>query len=99
MKRVQSWMVQQKTSLIYYKVEIINLNGKRKYLKILDKFEIVDGKRKISIEPNENLQIDFQLNYKNKVIGNQRNLINFDNDKLDEISSSRTFCLFQDIEK
>ena len=84
---------------ILSKVEVINLNGKRKYLKILDKFEIVDGKRKISIEPNENLQIDFQLNYKNKVIGNQRNLINFDNDKLDEISSSRTFCLFQDIEK
>ena len=84
---------------ILSKVEIINLNGKRKYLKILDKFEIVDGKRKISIEPNENLQIDFQLNYKNKVIGNQRNLINFDNDKLDEVSSSRTFCLFQDIEK
>ena len=81
------------------KVEIINLNGKRKYLKILDKFEIVDGKRRISIEPDENLQIDFQLNYKNKVIGNQRNHINFDNDKLDEIFSSRTFCLFEDIEK
>ena len=84
---------------ILSKVGTINLNGKRKYLKILDKFELVDGKRRISIEPNENLQIDFQLNYKNKVIGNQRSIVNFDNDNLDEISSSRTFCLFEDIEK
>ena len=28
---------------------------KRKYLKILERFELVDGKRKISIEPNNDL--------------------------------------------
>ncbi len=84
---------------ILEKVELKTLSKRRSYLKILDKIELVDGKRKISIEPNKNFQVDFQLNYKNKIIGNQRNLIDFENDKLDEVSSSRTFCLFEDIEK
>ena len=80
--------------------EIINLSEKRKYLKITDKVEIVDGEKKISIEPNdETFQVEFQLNYKNKVIGNQKNKINFNKDSIDDISKSRTFCLFDDIEK
>lgn len=81
-------------------VEKINLYEKRKYLKIINKVEIVDGERKISIEPsNETFQVEFQLNYKNKVIGNQKNKINFNKDNFDDISKSRTFCLFNDIEK
>jgi UDP-3-O-[3-hydroxymyristoyl] N-acetylglucosamine deacetylase len=80
--------------------EIKNLPEKRKYLKITDKVEIVDGEKKISIEPNdETFQVEFQLNYENKVIGNQKNKINFNKDSFDDISKSRTFCLFNDIEK
>ena len=41
----------------------------------------------------------FQLDYKNKIIGKQQNTINFQQDNLDEIINSRTFCLFKDIEK
>ena len=44
-------------------------------------------------------EVDFQLNYKNKVIGKQKNNINFQKDNLEDISSSRTFCLYEDIEK
>ena len=81
-------------------IDLISQNKKRKYLKILNKVELVDGKRTISIEPNQSsLEVDFQLNYNNKVIGNQKNLVNFQKDNLDQISSSRTFCLFEDIEK
>ena len=73
---------------------------KRKYLKISDRIELIDGKRKISIEPNKSsLEIDFQLNYKNKIIGKQKNTVDFQSDNLDEVSSSRTFCLYEDIEK
>ena len=73
---------------------------KRKYLKILDKIELIDGKRKISIEPNEkSFEVDFQLNYENKIIGKQKNNINFQKDSLDKVISSRTFCLLEDIEK
>ncbi len=85
---------------ILKKKEIKKLNAKRKYLKILDKIELVDGKREISIEPNESaLEVNFQLNYKNNVIGNQKNCVNFQFDDLTDIYQSRTFCLFDDIEK
>ena len=73
---------------------------KRKYLKVLEKIELVDGKRKISIEPlDKSLEVEFQLNYKNELIGNQKNKINFETDNLQDVSDSRTFCLFEDIEK
>ena len=32
----------------------VRLEAKRKYLKILDKIELIDGKRNISIEPSKN---------------------------------------------
>lgn len=82
------------------KTEIKLLSAKRKYFKILNKFEMVDGKKSISIEPSEEFfEVDFQLNYENKIIGKQRNVVNFQNDNLDDVSSSRTFCLYEDIEK
>ena len=85
---------------ILKKTEIRTLSKKRKYLKILDKVELTDGERKISIEPNEmSFEVEFQLNYENKIIGKQRNFINFQNDNIDDVSKSRTFCLFEDIEK
>ncbi len=79
---------------------IIDQSKKRKYLKISNKIEVIDGKRKISIEPNNSsLEVNFQLNYENKIIGKQKNVVDFQTDNLDEITSSRTFCLFEDIEK
>ena len=82
------------------KVDTIDQPKKRKYLKISNKIELVDGKRKISIEPHKNsFEVNFQLNYKNKIIGQQKNNINFQSDSLDDVSNSRTFCLFEDIEK
>ena len=77
----------------------LKLPEKRKIMKVNDKLELVDGERKISIEPSENFEVDFQLDYKNKIIGKQRNIINFQNDNLKEVIESRTFCLFEDIEK
>ena len=84
---------------ILQKTKIKNLTEKRKYLKITDTVELIDGLRKISIEPNKSFEVDFQLNYENKIIGQQRNLVNFQNNKLKDIVESRTFCLFEDIEK
>jgi UDP-3-O-[3-hydroxymyristoyl] N-acetylglucosamine deacetylase len=81
------------------KTKIKTFSKKRKYLKILEKIEFSDGEKKISIEPSKSLEVDFQLNYQNKIIGKQRNIINFNDDNLDEVSNSRTFCLFEDVEK
>ena len=81
-------------------VVLVDQSKKRKYLKISNKVELIDGKRKISIEPhNSSLEVNFQLNYENKLIGKQKNVIDFEKDNLDEVSNSRTFCLYEDIEK
>ena len=85
---------------VFNNLEIKNLNKKRKYLKVLERVELTDGARKISIEPNDfTFEVDFQLNYKNKIIGKQRNKVNFQIDDLKDITDSRTFCLYEDIEK
>ena len=71
-----------------------------KIIKIKKKVIFNDGKRSISIEPSKlSLDINFKLKYKNSVIGNQKNKINFYEDDLRDIFNSRTFCLFEDIEK
>tara|TARA_B100001996_G_scaffold120536_1_gene91179 strand:+ start:2567 stop:3487 length:921 start_codon:yes stop_codon:yes gene_type:complete len=71
-----------------------------KIIKIEKKISINDGERKISIEPNKiSLDIDFEIKYKNELIGNQRNCINVYEADLSEIYNSRTFCLYEDIEK
>ena len=71
-----------------------------KIIKINKKIEIRDGERFISIEPSIlSLDINFELKYANKLIGNQKNKINVYEDDLTDIFNSRTFCLFEDIEK
>ena len=80
--------------------KVLNNQIKKKIFKILNKIELIDGSRKISIEPNNSsLEVNFQLNYNNKLIGKQKNNIDFQKDNLEEVLSSRTFCLYEDIEK
>ena len=82
------------------KIGVKEQKAKRKYLKILKKFEFEEDKKFISIEPNENsLNVDFELVYSNNVIGTQRNQINFSDKDLFHVYTSRTFCLFEDVEK
>jgi len=82
------------------KIGVKEQKKKRKYLKILKKFEFKENEKFITIEPNENsLNVDFQLVYPNDVIGKQRNQINFSDKDLYNVYASRTFCLFADIEQ
>ena len=70
-----------------------------KIIKINKEISFSDGERFISITPSTlSLDIDFELKYKNKTIGNQRNKIKVYEDDLFDIYNSRTFCLFEDIE-
>jgi len=85
---------------ILKKTKLKTLNKKRKYLKILDKISLIDGEKNISIEPNnQSFEVNFELNYENKIIGNQSNNVNFQIDDLKDVCESRTFCLFDDIQK
>ena len=71
-----------------------------KLIKINKKIEIQEGKKFISIDrSNVALEIDFEIKYENQLIGNQKNKVNIYEDTLDEIYDSRTFCLYEDIEK
>ncbi len=71
-----------------------------KIIKINKKIEIRDKERFISVEPSIlSLDINFELKYANKLIGNQKNKINVYEDNLTEIFNSRTFCLLKDVEK
>ena len=70
-----------------------------KIIKINNKIEYSDGKRYITIQPSTlSLEIDFELKYKNLVIGNQRKKVKVYEDDLTDVFNSRTFCLYEDIE-
>ena len=82
------------------KVGVKTLQAKRKFLKIIKKFELKEKEKTISIEPNcERLNVNFQLVYSNSVIGTQSNQVNFPDTDLKNIYTSRTFCLYEDIEQ
>ena len=71
-----------------------------KIIKIKKEVKFSDGERFISIKPSTlSLDIDFELKYENKIIGNQRNKIKVYEDDLANIYNSRTYCLYEDIEK
>ena len=82
------------------KVGIENSNEPIKIIKIEKKIEFKDGTKYISIEPNKmSLEIDFELKYENCLIGNQRNTIKVYESDLNDVYNSRTFCLYEDVEK
>ena len=83
-----------------FKAGIKDSEAPIKVIKIEKKVEFKDGKKSISLEPSKiSLDIDFELKYKNSLIGNQRNLIKVYESDLTEVYNSRTFCLFEDVGK
>ena len=69
-------------------------------IKINKKVKFIEGEKFISFEPNKiSLEIDFEIKYKQNSILNQRNKKNIYMDDLEDMYNSRTFCLFEDIEK
>ena len=71
----------------------------RKYVKVKKKVEIKDGSKYISIEPSDNdLIVDFEIIYKNPLIRTRRKEFKLSKDNLSDIYSSRTFCLYEDID-
>ena len=82
------------------KIGIKKSDAPIKIIKILKKIEFIDENKTITIEPSKiSLDIDFELKYTNEIIGTQRNLIKVFESDLSDIYNSRTFCLYEDIEK
>ncbi len=71
----------------------------RKFIHVEKKIEVREGDKFISIEPSDDdLIIDFEIIYKNPLIRTRRKEFKLSKDKLSEIYSSRTFCLYEDID-
>ena len=72
-------------------IKLININ----------KTVIVEEENKfISIEKsNTTLEIEFEINYHDQLIKKQKNKVNVFQDNLENIFNSRTFCLYEDIDK
>jgi len=71
-----------------------------KIIKIQKKITYHQGDKFISIEPSKlSLDINFKLKFEDCLIGNQENKVNVYEDDLLDIFNSRTFCLFDDVEK
>ena len=85
------------------KIENVGIKDSKipiKVIKINKPINIKYENKEMSILPSKiNLEIDFEINFNNPLINKQRNKINVYEDDLDEVISSRTFCLFEDIEK
>jgi len=71
-----------------------------KLIKIEKKISYEEGSKSISLDKSKVAsEIDFEIKFKNEIIGTQRNKINVFNDDLKNIFEARTFCLFEDVEK
>ncbi len=84
----------------FKKVGLKLSNQPLKIIKINKKIVIEDNEKFISIEKsNVTSDIEFEIKYRNKIISTQKNKINVLENQLDDIFNSRTFCLYEDIEK
>lgn len=82
------------------KVGLKNSNIPIKIIKINKRVTVEDGSKKITVEPSKiSLDIDFEIKFNNPLIGTQRNKVKIYEEDLSDVFNSRTFCLFEDIEK
>ena len=82
------------------KVGLKTSNIPIKIIKINNRVTVEDGLKKITVEPSKiSLDIDFEIKFNNPLIGTQRNKVKIYEEDLSDVFNSRTFCLFEDIEK
>ena len=71
-----------------------------KFIKIEKSVSINEDTKYIKIDKsNITLDIDFEIKYKNPLIGTQQNKVSVYQDDLTDTLNSRTFCLYEDIDK
>ena len=82
------------------KVGLIFSDEPIKIIKINNLVNLKEENKSISIDTsNVTGEIDFEIKYSNKLINVQKNKVNIFEDDLDDIFNSRTFCLYEDIDK
>ena len=77
-----------------------NYDDPIKLIKIENKVELTERNKSISIDKsNVTSEIDFEIKYDNPIIQTQRNKVSLFEDDLNDIFNSRTFCLYEDLNK
>ena len=85
---------------LIFSIGVKSQTEKRKFIKVQNEFELKEDSKKISIKPNNyTFDVNFEIDYNNKIINKQNNHVDFYRDELKDVYSSRTFCLFEDIEE
>ena len=75
------------------------LSEKRKFLKITKHIEIIDGEKKCSLSPSNNMNFFASIDFSDKVIGKQEASISLENFNFkDNVSNARTFGFMRDVE-
>ena len=78
---------------------IEKLSEKRKFLKIKDHVEIIDGDKKCSLSPSNDMKFFASIDFSDKVIGKQEASISLENFNFkDNVSEARTFGFMRDVE-
>ena len=73
---------------------------KRKFIKILKKISLNEDNKTLEAEPNNlSLKTTFELGYENKIIGNQKNSIDFLNDDLSDVYNQEHFASWKMLKK
>ncbi len=68
-------------------------------IRVLERVEVENDGVKVSIEPHENLEIDFSIEFPDEAIGRQSKCLNMANGAfVRELCNSRTFCRKADVD-
>ncbi|MDV7142602.1 UDP-3-O-acyl-N-acetylglucosamine deacetylase [Tropicimonas sp. TH_r6] len=82
------------------KTGLRRLNAPLTVLRVCETVELVDGDARARLEPAEGLEIDFEIDFTDAVIGRQHRSLNMANGAfVRELCDSRTFCRLSDVEK
>ncbi len=79
---------------------VVEQKSERRVVEILDKVEVVEGDKHISVEPADNFSVSLEIDFNDKIISRQKSVfhssdISFKTD----LCRARSFCLEDDIEK
>lgn len=80
------------------KVNIIAQSKYRNIVKILKKIEVTDGSAHLIMEPADNLQLELDINFSSKAIGQQSYCFDNNEQAFTDMFRARTFGFIKDVE-
>lgn len=78
---------------------VAKLDKPTKVLRILKPVSVSDGDAFAELSPSDDFEIDFEISFKDRAIGEQHQSLNMKNGSfVRELSDCRTFCMYSDVE-